>query len=60
MLELETFNKIEQKQAIGSKHVIKNQRYYFGKGLHIIFPKKTFYMQMNFWMKFFVTFFLKY
>ncbi len=48
MLELETFNKIEHKQAIGSKHVIKNQRDYFGKGLHVIFPKKNSYMQMNF------------
>ncbi len=48
MLELETFNKIEQKQAIGSKHVIKNQRDYFGKRLHVIFPQKTFYMQMKF------------
>jgi hypothetical protein len=48
MLELETFNKIEHKQAIGSKLVIKSQRDYYGKGLHVIFPKKTFYMQMNF------------
>lgn len=43
MLELETFNKIKHKQAIGSKLVIKSQRDYFRKELHVIFPKKTFY-----------------
>jgi hypothetical protein len=32
----------------GSKHVTRNQRDHFGKGLHVHFPKINFYMQMNF------------
>jgi hypothetical protein len=34
--------------VIGSKLVARSQRDYFGKGLHVLFPKKNFYMQMNF------------
>ncbi len=31
-----------------SKLVIRSQRDYFGKKLQVFFPKKNFYMQMNF------------
>jgi len=39
----------------GSKYVTKSQTYYFGKGLQVFFFKNIFNMQINFWMKFFVT-----
>jgi hypothetical protein len=44
----------------GSKFVTRSQRDYFGKEQHVLFPQKNFYMQMIFWMKFFVTYFLNY
>jgi hypothetical protein len=34
--------------TLGSKLVTKSQKDYFGKGLQVFFPKKLFYMQMNF------------
>jgi hypothetical protein len=37
-----------------SNLVIKSQKDYFGKGLQVFFPKNSFYMQMIFWMIFFV------
>jgi len=38
-----------------SKHVIRSQMDYFGKGFQVFFPKNNFYMQMIFWMNFFVS-----
>ncbi len=34
--------------SFGSKLVVRSQRDYFGKGLHVLFPQKNYYMQMNF------------
>jgi hypothetical protein len=40
----------------GSKPVIRNQRdFTLEKDCKVFFPSKIFYMQMNFWMNFFVT-----
>jgi hypothetical protein len=36
--------------VIGSKLVTRSQRDYFGKGLHVFFPKNNFYMQMSFFV----------
>jgi len=34
--------------SIGSKTITRSQRDYFGKGLKVLYPKKNFYMGMNF------------
>jgi hypothetical protein len=51
---------INQASSFGSKLVIRSQKDYFGKWLQVFFPKNNFYMQMKFWMNFFVTCFKKY
>jgi hypothetical protein len=37
-----------------SKIVARSQNDYFGKWLQVFFLKNNFYMQMNFWMNFFI------
>jgi hypothetical protein len=49
------WGEITIKGARGSKLVTRSQKDYFGKGFQGFFPKKHFYMQMNFWMNLFVT-----
>jgi hypothetical protein len=39
----------------GSNPIIRNRKDYLGKRLQVFFPKNNFYVQMNFWMKCFVT-----
>jgi hypothetical protein len=47
-------NTLKKHSQWGSKPITRSQKDYFGKGLQVLFPKKHFYMQMNFWINLFV------
>jgi len=54
MLHIELLLSLENSRW-RSKLATKSQKDYFRKRIQLFFPKNNFYMQMNFWIHFFVT-----